>query len=51
MEPMYVGSDGSSFVGFAVVAVAVLLLVLGNVILHRITHPDETPDHWRSHRH
>ena len=52
MDPMYVGSGGSDFVAIAVVAVFVLFVLLGLMLIHRITRdPDETPDHWRSHRH
>jgi len=52
MDPMYGGSGGSDFVAIAVVAVFVLFVLLGLMLIHRITRdPDETPDHWRSHRH
>jgi hypothetical protein len=48
MQPM-----GSEFgpVGWLIVAVGFVGLVLGFAIILWITRdPDESPDHWRSHR-
>ena len=52
VEPMYVPPGGNDLVWFAVFAVAGLLAVLGLALMNWITRdPDESPDHWRSHRH
>jgi hypothetical protein len=50
MQPMY--AVEFSWLGVGIIAVGVIGIVLGLLIVHRITRdPEDGPDHWRSHRH
>lgn len=49
--PMYEPDPSAFPVGALLLAVGIVGLVLGCAIILRLTRdPDESPDHWRSHR-